>query len=163
MRNLKGAKRQMVGVATLKGRVISISQKNSQKGAISLAIVPVKVKVPVRERMVKAYAFLDNGSNTTFCTKILMEQLETRGKDTTLSMTSLVIEGNETKTSVLSLEVSDLHEQNLKELSMVFFTRQLPVMTANRADRKEISQWPRLQEIDIREINADVGLLIEST
>ena len=36
------------------------------------------------------------------------------------------------------------------------------MMTTNRADRKEISQWPRLQEIDIREINADVGLLIGS-
>ena len=58
---------------------------NSQKGATSLAIVPVKVKVPGRERVVKTYAFLDNGSNTTFCTEDLMEQLQTRGKDTTLS------------------------------------------------------------------------------
>ena len=45
----------------------------SQKGATSLAIVPVKV--PVRERVVKTYAFLDNGSNTTFCTEDLLEQL----------------------------------------------------------------------------------------
>ena len=114
--------------------------RNSQKGATSLAIVPVKVKVPGRERVVKTYAFLDNGSNTTFCTENLMEQLQTRGKDTTLSLTTLGIEDNETKTSVLSLQVSDLDEQNLIELPMVFSTRQLPVTTANRADRKEMSQ-----------------------
>ena len=45
---------------------------------------------------------------------------------------------------------------------MVFSTRQLPVTTANRADRKEMSQWSHLQEIDIRNIDADVGLLIGS-
>ena len=45
---------------------------------------------------------------------------------------------------------------------MVFSTRQLPVTTANRADRKEMSQWPHLQEIDIRDVDADVGLLIGS-
>ena len=75
---------------------------NTPKGATSLAIVPVKVKVPGRERMVKTYAFLDNGSNTTFCTENLMEQLQTRGKDTTLSLTTLGIENYETKTSVAS-------------------------------------------------------------
>ena len=79
-----------------------------------------------------------------------MEQLQTRGKDSTLSLTTLGIEDNETKTSVLSLQVSDLDEQNLIELPMVFSTRQLPVTTANRADRKEMSQWSHLQEIDIR-------------
>ena len=60
-----------------------------------------------------------------------------------LSLTTLGIEDNETnlKTSVLSLQVSDLDEQNLIiELPMVFSTRQLPVTTANRADRKEMSQ-----------------------
>ncbi|XP_068712764.1 uncharacterized protein [Montipora foliosa] len=134
---------------------------NSQKGATSLAIVPVKVKVPGRKRVVKTYAFLDNGSNTTFCTEDLMEQLQTRGKDTMLSLTTLGIEDNKTKMSLVpSLQVSDLDEQNLIELPMVFSTRQLPVRTANRAERKEMSQWPHLQEIDIRDIDADVGLLI---
>ena len=89
-----------------------------------------------------------------------MEQLQTRGKDTTLSLTTLGIEDNETKTSVLSLQVSDLDQQDLIELPMVFSTGKLPVKTANRADRKEMSQWPHLQEIDIKEIDADVGLLI---
>ena len=79
-----------------------------------------------------------------------MKQLQARGKDTTLSLTTL------------AFQVSDLDEQDLIELSMVFSTRQLPVTTANRADRKEMSQWLHLQEIDIREIDADVGLLIGS-
>ena len=38
--------------------------------------------------MVKTYAFFDNASNTTFCTEDLMEQLKTRGKDTTLRITA---------------------------------------------------------------------------
>ena len=45
---------------------------------------------------------------------------------------------------------------------MVFSTRELPVTTTNRADRKEMSQWPHLKEINIRHIDADAGLLIGS-
>ena len=39
----------------------------TQTSVIGLAVVPVKVKAPGSERTVKTYAFVYNGSNTSFC------------------------------------------------------------------------------------------------
>ncbi|KAK3729480.1 hypothetical protein QZH41_019941, partial [Actinostola sp. cb2023] len=136
--------------------------RNFQKATTSLAIVPVKVKVPGREQAVETYAFLDSGSNTTFCTEKLMEQLQAKGTETTLSLTTLGIEDNATKTSVLSLQVGDLDENHLIELPLVFSTPRLPVTTDNRANHQDLRKWPHLQGIDITDIDADVGLLIGS-
>ena len=122
----------------------------------------MKVKVPSREQAVVTYAFLDSGSNTTFCTEELMEQLQAKVTETTLSLTTLGIEDNAFKTSVLSLQVSDLDENNLIELPLVFSTPRLPVTTDNRANHQDLRKWPHLQGIDIIDIDADVGLLIGS-
>ena len=56
---------------------------------IGLAIVPVKVRAIGSERIVQTYAFLDGGSNTSFCSENLMRQLNIKGKKTTLSLTTL--------------------------------------------------------------------------
>jgi hypothetical protein len=46
---------------------------------IGLAVVPVKVRGKGGNKMVKTYAFLDNGSNTTFCTERLINRLGIEG------------------------------------------------------------------------------------
>ena len=88
--------------------------------------------------MVKTYAFLDNGSNTTFCTENLVEQLQTRGKDTTLSLTTLGIEDNETKTSVLSLQVSDLDEQNMNNVAIMRLLPHHPVFHPKKPEKTHV-------------------------
>ena len=104
----------------------------------------------------------DSDSNTTFCTEELMEQLQAIGTETTLSLTTLGIEDNANKTSVPSQQVSDLDENNLIELPLVFSTPWLPVTTNNRANHQDLRKWPHLQGIDIIDIDADIGLLIGS-
>ena len=56
--------------------------------ATALPIVPVKVKARDSNRTVSTYAFLDSGSNTTFCTHELMRILDIEGEKTRLSLTS---------------------------------------------------------------------------
>eukprot|EP00794_Sanderia_malayensis_P013533 gene13533-14941_t len=136
--------------------------QNTQKAVTSLAIVSVKVKVPGHATVVETYAFLDSGSNTTFCTKELMDQLHATGRETTLSLTTLGIKSNQTKTSVLSLQVSDLDENNIIDLPLVFSTLRLPVTTENRANNLDLCNFPHLQEINLADIDADIGLLIGS-
>jgi len=45
-----------------------------------LAIVPVKIKSKKSNKIVKTYAFIGQGSSTTFCTKSLMRELNLRGR-----------------------------------------------------------------------------------
>jgi len=56
---------------------------------IGLPIVPVKVRARSADPPVLTYAFLDSGSNTTFCSQQLMETLAVDGEQTTLSLTTL--------------------------------------------------------------------------
>ena len=91
-----------------------------------------------------------------------MKQLQAKGTETTLTLTTLGVEDDETKTSVFRLQVSDLEENNTIELPLVFTTPQLPVKTDNRANRQDIHNWSHLQGILQSDIDADVGLLIGS-
>ena len=50
-----------------------------------LAILPVCVKVKDGKDAIQTYAFLDSGSNTSFCTETLLQKLNIKGKKTNLS------------------------------------------------------------------------------
>jgi hypothetical protein len=54
-----------------------------------LSIVPVKVRAKGNNNLVETYAFLDPGSNTTFCTNTLNNRLGISGTATTLSLTTM--------------------------------------------------------------------------
>ena len=57
-------------------------KKDNRSSVASLALVPVKVKAPGSELIVKTYAFLDNGSNASFCSEELATQLGLPGRPT---------------------------------------------------------------------------------
>ena len=75
-----------------------------------LPVVPVKVKCAGSSKVIETYAFLDPGSNTTFCTNELLEQLGVEGKETILSLTTLQQEDQTTRCNMMSLVVFDLDE-----------------------------------------------------
>ena len=60
-----------------------------QASVTGLAVIPVKVTAPGRANTVKTYAFLDNGSNTSFCSEKLAKQLGLSRKETSLSLTTM--------------------------------------------------------------------------
>jgi hypothetical protein len=57
--------------------------------ATGMPIVPVKVKCAESSRVVNTYVLLDAGSNTTFCTEELLNQLGVKGERTTVLLTTL--------------------------------------------------------------------------
>ena len=67
---------------------------------IGLSFVPIKVKAVGSNRMVETYAFLDSGSNTSFCSKDLMIRLDKKGKSTTLSLTTTTKTNSKPESSV---------------------------------------------------------------
>ena len=85
----------------------------SSDSVVGMSIVPVKVNVERQDKKVLTYAFLDSGSNTSFCTEDLLKKLNAKGKRATLSLTT-VGKSNETiECSLINLEVSDIGNQNL--------------------------------------------------
>ena len=128
----------------------------------SLAIVPVKVKAKNSSIMIKTYAFLDGGSNTTFCSERLMNQLKADGKRTTLSLTTMTQEDRPVESSIVSLELFDIQGENFIDLPKVFTTPKLPVSKENMATQQDAEKWSHLKDIEIPEIDAEVSLLIGS-
>jgi hypothetical protein len=137
-------------------------QKRKRNQATALAIVPVKVRAKGNGETIDTYAFLDSGSNTTFCTDRLMKRLNLKGEKTILSLTTMERERSESTRSIVSLEILDLSETNLVELPMVFTSPSLPVTTENMACQQDIAKWEHLQGIKIPQIEAEIDLLIGS-
>ena len=63
---------------------------------------------------------------------------------------------------MLQLQISDLDENNTIELPPVFSKPHLPVTNEDRASRHDLQGLPHLAGVDIADIDADIGLLIES-
>ena len=125
-----------------------------------LPVVPVKVRAKGSNTLLRTYAFLDGGSNTTFCSDQLLKDLGARGIGTTLTLTTMERENSTKASSLVQLEVFDLDENNFIELPLVFSTPVLPVSSESVPRQEDVDRWPHLKGVRIAEIDARVGLLI---
>ena len=103
---------------------------------------------------------MDSGSNTTFCTTELLQCLGVQGRETALSLTTLHQEDHIIKTSVISLEVFDLEENDMVELPTVFSTERLPISETSIPSQEDVNKWSHLEDVELQCINAPIGLLI---
>lgn len=108
------------------------------------------------------YAFLDNGSNTSFYSEKLAKQLGLSGNETSLSLTTMEKENSRADCLVVSLEVLDIEGENIVELLVVFTRPKLPVSVETAAKQEDIDRWPHLAGVTVHKIEAEVGLLIGS-
>jgi len=69
-----------------RNEALALHNEQIQASATGLAILPVKVKAKGCNWMVQTYAFLDNGSNASFCSEKLAKELNLSGKQTTLPL-----------------------------------------------------------------------------
>lgn len=90
--------------------------------------------------MVQMYAFLDNGSNASFCSDKLAKELNLNGKRTMLSLTTIE-EDSKTDCQIVSLEVLDLDEENIFEVPVVFTRPSLPITTESVANQQDVERW----------------------
>jgi len=116
---------------------------------VALPLVPVKAWAPDKNRYISTYALLDNGSTTSFCTKRLAEQLQGDGKPEVLMLNTLGQTAHRMETTVVSLDVTDVDEQNTVHLSTVYTTTELPISPQCGAVRDELKSWSHLCDIEI--------------
>ena len=107
-------KREVNSNRSSNGYVKTCPKSSRSKGSsvTGLSVVPVQVRTKQKSETVETYAFLDSGSNTSFCTESLLEKLKEQGKKTKLSLTTMHGKGPPVQCSVVELEVFDLDNQN---------------------------------------------------
>ena len=137
---------------------IKSSYSTSSHSVTRLVILPVQVKAKGYGKTVETYAFLDSGSNMSFCTESLLEKLNFKGTKAKLSLTSLKGGNEPIECSLVSLEASDLSEDNTVQLPQVYSRPSLPIPPEAIA-QQDVDRWPYLKGVNIFHIDADIGLL----
>ena len=126
----------------------------------ALAILPVRVKVANGSRYIQTYAFLDPGSTATFCTEKLMNQLNVKGRKTEILLRTMGQEKPAGTYEVRGLEVGNLEGCTYLDLPKVYTQSKIPVSKENIITQADLKRWPYLNGIQLKEIEADIELLI---
>lgn len=85
-----------------------------------LAIVPVRVKAKKGNKVLTCYAFLDPGSNASFCTNKLANNLKLQGTNVNILLTTMGDQRTVSCKALPDLEVSSLEGNEFIELTGVF-------------------------------------------
>ncbi|XP_030841821.1 uncharacterized protein LOC115924137 [Strongylocentrotus purpuratus] len=128
--------------------------------------LPVVIPVVVRSResgcQMQTYAFLDNGSNSVFCTEAVRKGLQTRGQLTNIHLQTMT-QDKVIRCQVLKdLEVMDLKGNNIIDLQEVFVQDTIPVSKEEIPTTAHLKEYPYLRHLNLPDISCDVGLLIEN-
>ena len=95
--------------------------------ATALPIVPVKVRAQGSPFCIETYALLDTGSNSTFCSNMLLDRLGVKGKHLKLKLTTMGTAEEVDSVVASDLVVSDLDENVVVPLREVYSRPTTPV------------------------------------
>ena len=127
----------------------------------ALPILPVKVRKPGDIASVTTFALLDQGSTASFASQKLINDLNVKGKNCSISLSTLEKQDSTFNTQIVSLEVMDYYETTTIKLPSVFTKDILPIDIENVASRQDAQKFPHLQDINIPQVDCkEVGLLI---
>ena len=127
-----------------------------------MPVVPVKVRVE-GGRTVSTYAFIDSGSSASFCTESLLRDLQASSETTHLTLETVNPQVTKLESSVVSgLQVSDMEESSFIRLPPVYTLKKLPVCKQDVPKVEDFRRWPHLDDIDMHDLQSDVGLMIGS-
>ena len=85
---------------------INEENPSSARHRTGMAIIPLKVTVRGGSKSIITYAYLDNGSNFSFCTESLALQLGLKGQRTKISSSTLEKKNSTVDTVVSSFTIS---------------------------------------------------------
>ncbi|XP_033095627.1 uncharacterized protein LOC117100162 [Anneissia japonica] len=128
-------------------------------GRIGLAVIAVNVRCTGSKRFLTTYAFLDNGSNTTFCTNKLAIRLGAKGKTVNLDLMAMNGGSNE-NCQLISLEISGVDNGRSVIAPNVYSKSTLPISNNVISTQEDIEQWPHLNGVEVSSIDSDIELLI---
>ena len=136
------------------------SHMGAGTGLCTMAIIPVRVRSPTTNTTVQTYAFLDPGSNVTFCTEDLAHQLGVTGKATTMELQTMGQTQNFFTRRIAGLEVSGPDSGPAVKLPMVYTKHEMPVTRDLMPVQEDVDRFEHQRGIKLPVIQAEVGMLI---
>ena len=128
-----------------------------------MPVITVRVRVKDSDQSVITYAFLDNGSNSSFSTELLMKQLGINGQQVKISLSTLEKKNSTTNSFLVrDLLVSDFDENEWISLPTLYTRTEIPVSSSDVPTQDDVDQWPHLQGVFLPRLDTEVGLLIAS-
>jgi hypothetical protein len=150
--------RAVPGGALLTGQLTS--HMGAGEGECTLAVVPVKLRKKNGMKEITTYAFLDPGSNVSFCTEALMKELSTDRKRVRISMNTMGIPYKMNTYHVTDLEISDLKNKNVVSLPGVYTKDAIPIDRSYIPTMVDVAKWPHMNGVILPEVDAEIGLLL---
>ena len=124
------------------------SETIHESGRTAMAVIPVKVRARDTDRSVITYTFLDNSSNSSFCTQSLMKQLEVNGQRVKISLSTLEKKNSAMESFLVrDLLISDLDENEWIGLPTLYTRPEIPVCSDDIPTQEDVDQWPHLQGV----------------
>jgi hypothetical protein len=129
-------------------------------GETTMAIIPVKIYSRGKLNTVMTYAFLDPGSNLSFCSTKLMRQLGCEGIRRKLTMNTMGEKYTMYTNELKNLIVCDLGQMYSINLPTMYSKDTIPVSNDQIPCTADLKKWAHLQDIELPQIDADIGLLL---
>lgn len=128
---------------------------------VRLKVVPVEVWYEAKSQAVQTYAFLDEVSNATLCTYNLMKRLRVKGKEDTLSIST--VNGQQMqKAFKCHLVVRGINKPKAVSLEDVYAVPSLPTLAEDIPSQDDVSRYSYLNgihfpKLDVNEVELLVG------
>ena len=142
---------------------VTVSTARAGRPRVCFKVVPVKISGSGGTKEILTYAFLDSGSDATFCLESLVQELDLKDtKPTTFTMTTVNCEEKRTGHEV-QLNMESLDGDVRFQLDHVLTTNSLPVTPRHMATNEEIRKWSHLDDVSLPETgDKKVTILIGS-
>ncbi|XP_042887785.1 uncharacterized protein LOC122263440 [Penaeus japonicus] len=133
----------------------------SKDSKIALPIVKVKVGRLGMDNHISTLALLDPGSNSTFCTKALIDKLGISGKSVTLNMTTLnKVEDTEVEEITLEMVTGGRKKQTIV-LEKVYALKDFPPsLQGGVTSQVDVKNWRHLESLELPNVNAEVVSIV---
>jgi hypothetical protein len=130
------------------------------EGTCTMAIIPVQVRSKNGMGMVSTYAFMDPGSNTSFCTEDIACRLGVSGKKMTVNLDTMGMSHKLVTRRIDGLEIGNLNDGAFMELPPLYTKDKMPVSSQHIPRNEDIAHWKHLEGVVLPCIDSDIGILI---
>ena len=121
---------------------------------VRLMVLPVRAYGDNVTNFVDTYAFLDRGSEMSFCTMKLMQKLRLHGKEVTKNIVSL--SGSRSHHgSMVTLSVKGFAESNVIRIQDVFAIDRLPKLTESIPSDNDVKRYKHLRGLHFPEVHSN--------
>ena len=116
------------------------------KGRVCLPILPVVVTNEDNSQCIKILALLDNGSNTSFCSNYVIDQLKLRTRPTNITL-STIDRDVKFSTQTADFKIKDVFGRNEFLVKDIYSREKLNITSNSSIPEGEIQKWPHLRDI----------------